>query len=455
MGYIKQFYDKPSHLTWEVFYNQVNSEFKRKQDKSIAQIAEKRKIREENERKKQLQIDKEKQDKEEKDRLTLQQKLQVQQQLKKEQDEREERERKRVEEAQRMAAIEEERKHNETKKAVEQIAENALVDLLGLEDDNEEEEQEQGSNVKPVGVDLSNVKKEKDEETDPKAEAKSKEELFEKIFDLNQADYRIALKNYDLNKSLEAYLQQVGGLVMDPDVLHALRNLKELGRSMRCAKGGDETVSQANNSGILSVGVGVSVNPNGQCPRELFPEKSPSLNNSQLATEIKQENTSDQNSLRSNSALVSPPPPGRMFPGLKRQTSETFNESISAKKKRGTPARKNIISPVTSPLRSPSSVDECISKADTVCKLADLGNVFLKKKKITATNSQAIVDAVNQYSRTIVEFNVQDQSFMKIMTYYFPSLSHLPEDVRHMELKKQLFEFTMKNIEYTKVCIIF
>ena len=95
------------------------------------------------------------------------------------------------------------------------------------------------------------------------------------------------------------------------------------------------------------------------------------------------------------------------------------------------------------------------SKADTVCKLADLGNAFLKKKKITATNSQAIVDAVNQYSRTIVEFNVQDQSFMKIMTYYFPSLSHLPEDVRHMELKKKLYEFTMKNIEYTKVCIKF
>ena len=359
MGYIKQFYDKPSHLTWEVFYKQVNSEFKIKQEQSLAKIAEKRKNREENERKKQLQIEKDKQNKEQQDKLALQQKLQVQQQLKNEQEQREQRERNRVEEAQRLAKIEEEKKHNETKKAVEKIADSAVTDFLDLDDDNEEEE-EVPANGKPVGVDLSNVKKEKDEKTDPKTEAKSKEELFEKIFDLNQADYRIALKNYDLNKSLEAYLQQVGGLVMDPDVLHALRNLKELGRSMRCAKGGDETVSQANNSGLLSVGV--SVNPNGQCPRELFPEKSPSFDTSQLATEIKQENTSDQNILPSNSALVSPPPPGRMFPGLKRQTTETFNESISAKKKKGTPGRKNIISPVTSPLHCQNSVDECILK---------------------------------------------------------------------------------------------
>ena len=154
----------------------------------------------------------------------------------------------------------------------------------------------------------------------------------------------------------------------------------------------------------------------------------------------------------SNPALVSPPAPGRMFTGLKRHTPQSFNEGISSKKKKPTPARKNIISPVTSLGQAASSVEECVAKAEIVCKLADSGNGFLKKKKITPNNSQAIVDAVTQYSRNIVEFNATEQSFMRIMTYYFPSISHLPEDVRHLELKKQLYDFTMKNNEYTKVC---
>ena len=271
MEYIKQFYDKPSHLNWETFYSQVNAQFKQQQQKSIEQNAEKCKIREENEWQKQLQLEKEKRKKEEKDKLALQQQLEVQQKLKQEQEEREQREWESVEEAQQLAKLEEERKDNEARKAVEQIAQNAAADFLELEDDNDD-----CANTQPDGPVLPHIKQEKDETSDPKSETKSKEELFNKIFDLNQADYRIALKNYDLNKALEAYLHQVGGLVLDPDVLYALKNLKELGHTMRVQKEGSEKVGEGHETSLLSV----SVHQNGQPSCQLFPETTPGINNS-------------------------------------------------------------------------------------------------------------------------------------------------------------------------------
>ena len=62
-------------------------------------------------------------------------------------------------------------------------------------------------------------------------------------------------------------------------------------------------------------------------------------------------------------------------------------------------------------------------------------------------------DAIKeQYKRDTVEFTETHQSFFKIMTHYVASLGLVPEDVRHMELKRCLF--IMKNIEYTKVNLI-
>ena len=63
----------------------------------------------------------------------------------------------------------------------------------------------------------------------------------------------------------------------------------------------------------------------------------------------------------------------------------------------------------------------------------------------------AVYNAISKHKREIVEFEDTDQSFYKIMTHYVPSLVMVPEDIRHMELKRQLFTFAMKNIEYTKV----
>ena len=50
-----------------------------------------------------------------------------------------------------------------------------------------------------------------------------------------------------------------------------------------------------------------------------------------------------------------------------------------------------------------------------------------------------------------VEFHCGEESFYKIMTYYYLALSMTPEDVRYKELKKLLFAFVMKNYDYTQV----
>ena len=153
-----------------------------------------------------------------------------------------------------------------------------------------------------------------------------------------------------------------------------------------------------------------------------------------------------------NPALTSPPPVARMFPGMKRHTPQSFTKVISTKKRKvSAPACENIGSPVVSLFRLTSSVAECLAKAESICKLSDAGNTFLKKKKITPTHLEAICDAVGQYNWNIVEFNESHQSFFKIMTYYYPPIGMIPEDVRYLELRTQLFDFVMKNAEYTKV----
>ena len=256
-----------------------------------------------------------------------------------------------------------------------------------------------------------------------------------------------------MNKEIEKYLNQVGTLIVHPDIVYTLENLQKIGATMQKQQG--QMPTQETTGGAVSSNVAVGT----QRPRNLFPEQSSNISNimdiDKVASEIKQENGSVPGKVSGdvvNPALTSPPPAARMFPGMKRHTLQSFIVVILTKKRKvSTPACKNIGSPIISLYQPTSSVAECIAKGDSICKLADVGNIFLKKKKITPTNSQAICDAVGQYNRNIVEFNESHQSFFKIMTYYYLAIGMIPEDVQYLELRRQLFDFAMKNTEYTKV----
>ena len=126
-----------------------------------------------------------------------------------------------------------------------------------------------------------------------------------KIYDVNKQDYRIATKNFELNQQIETYLQEVGTLIVHPDVVYALQHIKDLGVMMR-----KQNQSQSTDN-ILS--------------RNLFPEcqEMQCLDTSDtIASQIKQEN---------GSSVLTSPLARNMFPGLKRHTPETFSEGISAK----------------------------------------------------------------------------------------------------------------------------
>ena len=331
---------------------------------------------------------------------------------------REEEERKNVEAAQRAAELEAKRKQEVERQQATKLAQAISKDLIDVNELDEEADRP-----------LNEIKQEKRDATD------SNESDLGKIYDVNKQDYRIVTKNFELNQQIETYLQEVGTLIVHPDVVNALQHIKDLGAMMRKQKQSQSQSQSQSADNVLS--------------RNLFPEHEEMQRvdaSDTIASQIKQEN---------GSSVLTSPLARTMFPGLKRHTPETFSEVISAKKRKGATPLRKAMSPVTSSQRPASSIEACVAKSDIMCKTVDAGKTFLKKKKLTASNANLVYDAIKeQYKRDIDEFTETHQSFFKIMTHYVASLGLVPEDVRHMELKRRLFEFIMKNIEYTKVNLI-
>ena len=153
---------------------------------------------------------------------------------------------------------------------------------------------------------LKEIKQEKRDATD------SNESELCKIYDVNKKDYRIATKNFELNQQIEIYLQEVGTLIVHPDVVYALQHIKDLGAMMQKQNQSQSQSQSQSTDNVLS--------------RNLFPEwqETQRLDTSDtIASQIKQEN---------GSSVLTSPPARSMFPGLKRHTPETFSEGISAKK---------------------------------------------------------------------------------------------------------------------------
>ena len=256
------------------------------------------------------------------------------------------------------------------------------------------------------------------------------EEMFRELSDLRSK--RLGIDHADIH--LRQSIAELGALIMDEDIHFALRNLKELGIQMRKTR--RILFEQEKEEGDHSVLTG-----------SLTAVNSPILGTLQ----IKQENDVPNGvQMRSTSSLRSPP--AQLFQGMKRHNEETFAGSMLASKRKkngNTPSRGR--TPASTPNRIAASTDQCVSQAEIKCKKADQGNTFLQTKKITKSNNVAIFKSVRDKERDIVKFTCGDDSFYKIMTFYYPALSMTPEDVQFKELKKLLFTFIMKNYDYTQV----
>ena len=444
MENVKNFYNKPGDMSWESFLDIMNNKFKVTQQDEIEKIAKKEQEREA-ERQKQIEYEAEqkrmREKQEEEEREKERQRLLK---LKQEQEKAEKENRKKVEEAQRKADLERKQKEDQEKREAQQIAEKAAKDLFDL-DGFDEDEKPTPTPPEPVKVKV---------EKDPTGDDATNDfgEHVQKIYDKNEQNYKIAVKNYELNKNRETYLNEVGTLIVHPDVVYALNNLKMLGHIMRKKnETTDETSEQPTRP---------------ESSRNLFPETvqqhsvQQPVDMQHIAKEIKQENGSvstAQMGMSPSGFSSRPAAQRKMFSRMKRHTPQSFVDLVSKRHKTGsTLVRQGVISPVTSPNCLSNSVEEAKSKADAMCKAADLGATFIKNKKITASNVQVIYDNVSeQHNREIIEYHKDVQSFYKIMTHYVPSLGMIPEDTPYLELKKNLFEFVMKNTKYTKVRVLF
>ena len=233
---------------------------------------------------------------------------------------------------------------------------------------------------------------------------------------------------------LREKLQEIGSLLSDDDVLFALRNLKEIGSSMRKSK---RTLFESDHG-----------KSNGEDPLAMSP---PTIPLHQIKTE--DGHSPSGRVTRSNSALSGvKSPPAKIFQGMKRVNETALASSLSAKRRKtgSTPSRPKS----STPSRQTPGVDHCTSHAEAKCKASDLGNAFLKSKKLTKSNTTVVYNAITEQGRDVVEFECGTESFYKIMTHYFPALNMTPEDVRYKELKKNLFTFIMSKTEYTQVKII-
>ena len=182
------------------FQKTQNDQLEQKKQKQLQKEAED--ARKEEQRKKKLSVTtnlkKEKHERERKEKEDRQRKE------KEDQLRQEEEERKNVEAAQCAAELEAKRKQEAERQQATKLAQAISKDLIDV---NELDEEEDGP--------LNEIKQEKRDATD------SNESELCKIYDVNKQDYRIATKNFELNQQIETYLQEVGTLIVHPDVIYA------------------------------------------------------------------------------------------------------------------------------------------------------------------------------------------------------------------------------------------
>ena len=201
--YIIQFFlpRKPANVSIEEFEKILNDEYKERQQKQLAKL-----IADRNEK---LRREKEEQNKREQEEIKRRKAEEDRKRRDKEgQDRREALERNRILQQQKEA-------EEMDKKAAQQLAISAVSDLLGLDENDEFKEP------------LANVKQENTSDTESQAALRAK------IYDVNKQDFELANHNFDINRGIEAYLKEVGTLLVDPDVVYALHNIQKLGRVMR------------------------------------------------------------------------------------------------------------------------------------------------------------------------------------------------------------------------------
>ena len=441
MAYVKQKMRKPDHLTWDQFLAILNREFKSQQDTKIANMASA--VRQKKAWEKANAIIAEQNAQKERDRL---------QRIADEQKRKDDEERKRKEEEERKRKEEEERKRKEEEERVEREKKREQEEKKQRDKEEREQKEKQeraqqeaeemAKKLIPSFFDNDNGDSPVDELNISALSAGRGSGIdFDSLVNLQERTVDVNQRNFDIATTLGKNLQEVSSALLDPDVTYALKHLKQIGIELRKYNEKEDSSSQKPVHRMLDMGH-LGNEPNSAGPTQML---------SPLQIKTEKEDAVPVNT--PSFPASSPPPTQRLFTGMKRCTSDTFTDAVSTKKPRrgGTPGRGRVASPAHTPVRHTRNIDECIAQADAKSKNAEIGNKFLRSKKVTPANGSIVFDAVRDQKREIIEFPFTPLSFYRILAHYSPDMAFVPEDERPFKLKTKLLTFVMQNIEYTKV----
>ena len=250
----------------------------------------------------------------------------------------------------------------------------------------------------------------------------------------------VTINNSSPSAAMKESISELGSLLSDADVLYALRSLKKIGSVMRA-----NTLKPSNNTS-KSVASRTLFSPIGRAVIKAEPSENYVAGIAPL-----DHHEDNIHPVIASRYTVQSPLSNVVFRGFKRHSQETFAQGQSGKKKR-TPRSQNCApSPSLVSQRSTLSLDAHLALSEEKCKLSDTGDLFLKKKKTAPSTSSALFKAIRDRGKEVVVFETDSQSFYRIMAYYAPHLSVVPENERHVTLKEDLFDFVMENRKYTQV----
>ena len=232
-------------------------------------------------------------------------------------------------------------------------------------------------------------------------------------------------KTLEISETVKTSICEIVDLYLDPDVVFAMRKLKEIGKAM---KGTPHPNVFANEVAHLNA-----------LKREEMQDATP---------QSQQEHSFSSVTVKKELFEEQSPKPKSMFPSSRKTSFEQFADLIKSGKRKvsASPARGG---PLTSPKAAKKSAPVNLkSLTDTKMDIIASGVDVLKKKK-TAKVANAIWQEVENSGRCVKE--PPDTAFYPLMSALFPQYEKLQEKARGAQLKADLLDFIGSNVEYSRV----
>ena len=240
-----------------------------------------------------------------------------------------------------------------------------------------------------------------------------------------ETEVDIANKTLTLSKDIQDIVVEIADLFLDPNVVFAMRKLKEVGKAMK------------NSPSVADFSKEVSY-----------------LTNLQKNQESQNDVPIDKDKIKKELTYEDPKQnPKRLFPACEPTTFDQFTSVMKAPKCKpgASPARLGQISSPKNQKKNQAT--KLKSLTETKMDIIAEGFNVLKRKKASKV-AQPLWNEVSSLGRVVL--NPPDTGFYSLMgnVNFFPQLEKLQESARGMQLKTELFDFIGSNVQYARVSFL-